>query len=347
MDHPAARIAGVTKLLAGIRAVDGVSLEVAPGELFALLGPSGSGKTTLLRLIGGFETPDQGRIEIDGSDVTRTPPYQRPVNMVFQSYALFPHMSVFDNVAFGLRRDRLARDEVARRVREVLDLVQLSGVDARRPAQLSGGQRQRVALARAIAKRPRLLLLDEPLSALDRKLREETRGELVRLQERLGIAFIMVTHDQEEAMGIAHRMAVLDHGRVVQVGSPRDIYERPANRFVAGFIGRVNLFDGVVTAPGRARCEALGCEIDVAGDAAAGTRAALAIRPEQFVAADGDTALRALVTDVAFLGETVLVGAMTQSGAALRVSLRAGERVPARGDTVALALRAPAIVLES
>jgi putrescine transport system ATP-binding protein len=347
MDHPAARIAGVSKRLGEIVAVDGVSLDVAPGELFVLLGPSGSGKTTLLRLIGGFETPDEGRIEIDGNDMTRLPPYARPVNMVFQSYALFPHMSVRDNIAFGLRRDGLAHDEIARRVREALDLVQLSGVNGRRPAQLSGGQRQRVALARAIAKRPRLLLLDEPLSALDRKLREETRGELVRLQERLGIAFIMVTHDQEEAMGIAHKIAVLDHGRVVQTGSPRDIYQRPANRFVAGFVGRVNLLDGVVTAPGRARCDALDCEIAVTGNAITGARTSLAIRPEQIVLSGALGAPSVRVTDIAFLGETVLVGAVTPGGVTIRLSLRAGERVPARGETIALALRAPAIVLDT
>jgi putrescine transport system ATP-binding protein len=347
MAQPAARIAGVSKRLGGIVAVDGVSLDIALGELFALLGPSGSGKTTLLRLIGGFETPDAGRIEIDGQDVTQAPPYARPVNMVFQSYALFPHMSVWNNVAFGLRRDGLPRAEIARRVRESLDLVQLAGVDARRPAQLSGGQRQRVALARALAKRPKLLLLDEPLSALDRKLRDETRGELVRLQQRLGLAFILVTHDQEEAMGIAQRMAVLDRGRVIQSGSPREIYERPATRFVAGFIGRVNLLDGLVTGPGRARCEALGCEIAAVGDAAAGASVSLAIRPEQLVLADAAPSVRARVTAVAFLGETVLLDAVTPAGAAIRASLRAGEAIPERGAAVGLALRGPAIVLTS
>jgi ABC-type Fe3+/spermidine/putrescine transport system ATPase subunit len=241
MSDPIVRIEGVVKRFGPVTAVDGVDLGVERGELFALLGGSGSGKTTLLRLIAGFETPDAGRILIDGQDMTGVPPHRRPVNMMFQSYALFPHMSVADNVAYGLRREGLPKQQIAERVAEALNLVRLAEYGARRPAQLSGGQRQRVALARALIKRPKLLLLDEPLAALDRKLREGTRFELVRLQEELGLTFIMVTHDQEEAMSMAARLAVMDLGRIKQVGTPHEVYERPCSRFVADFIGVANI----------------------------------------------------------------------------------------------------------
>ena len=235
------RIEGVTKRFGTITAVDRVDLVVERGELFALLGGSGCGKTTLLRLLAGLETPDAGRILIDGQDMTGVPPHQRPVNMMFQSYALFPHMNVAENVGYGLRREGLPKPEIARRVAQALEQVRLADYGARRPAQLSGGQRQRVALARALVKRPKLLLLDEPLAALDRKLREGTRFELVRLQEELGLTFVMVTHDQEEAMSMASRLAIMDLGRVVQVGTPHDVYERPRSRFVADFIGIANI----------------------------------------------------------------------------------------------------------
>jgi ABC-type Fe3+/spermidine/putrescine transport system ATPase subunit len=240
-DAPIVRIEGVTKRFGAVTAVDRVDLAIERGELFALLGGSGCGKTTLLRLLAGLETPDGGRILIDGQDMTGVPPHQRPVNMMFQSYALFPHMNVAENVGYGLRREGLPKPEIARRVAEALEQVRLADYAARRPAQLSGGQRQRVALARALVKRPKLLLLDEPLAALDRKLREGTRFEMVRLQEELGLTFVMVTHDQEEAMSMASRLAVMDLGRVVQVGTPHDVYERPRSRFVADFIGIANI----------------------------------------------------------------------------------------------------------
>jgi putrescine transport system ATP-binding protein len=239
--EPIVRIEGVTKRYGAVTAVDRVDLAIERGELFALLGGSGCGKTTLLRLLAGLETPDAGRILIDGQDMTGVPPHQRPVNMMFQSYALFPHMNVAENVGYGLRREGLPKPEIARRVAQALEQVRLADHAARRPAQLSGGQRQRVALARALVKRPKLLLLDEPLAALDRKLREGTRFEMVRLQEELGLTFVMVTHDQEEAMSMASRLAIMDLGRVVQVGTPHDVYERPRSRFVADFIGIANI----------------------------------------------------------------------------------------------------------
>ncbi|MSP75316.1 MAG: ABC transporter ATP-binding protein [Rhodospirillaceae bacterium] len=249
MDHredgpvsdPIIRMEGLTKRFGAVTAVDKVDLEVARGELFALLGGSGCGKTTLLRLLAGFETPDSGRLLIDGHDMTGVPPHLRPINMMFQSYALFPHMNVAENVGYGLRREGVAKAEIATRVAEALDQVKLSDFATRHPAQLSGGQRQRVALARALIKRPKLLLLDEPLAALDRKLREGTRFELVRLQAELGLTFVMVTHDQEEAMSMATRLAVMHAGRIVQVGTPHEVYERPVSRFVADFIGIANI----------------------------------------------------------------------------------------------------------
>src|SRR5438132_5260447 len=241
-------IAGVAKRFGAAAAVEDVSLSIEKGEFFALLGPSGCGKTTLLRMIAGLEIPDRGRVLIDGVDVTALPPYSRPVNMMFQSYALFPHMDVAGNIAFGLRQEKMDRRHIAARVDEMLALVQMSDYRARRPHELSGGQRQRVALARALAKMPKLLLLDEPLAALDRKLRAETRLELTAIQERVGISFLVVTHDPEEALSMATCVAVMDRGRLVQTGAPAEIYERPASRFVAGFVGEVNLFEGELTA---------------------------------------------------------------------------------------------------
>src|SRR3984893_14309205 len=241
-------IAGVSKHFGTITAVDDLSLSVERGAFYALLGPSGCGKTTLLRIIAGFETSDSGRIVIDGVDVTGLPPYARPVNMMFQSYALFPHLDVAGNIAFGLRQERMDRRRIAARVTEMLALVQMASYERRRPHELSGGQRQRVALARALAKMPKLLLLDEPLAALDRKLRAETRLELVGIQERVGTTFLVVTHDQEEALGMASRIAVMNRGRVVQIGTPAEIYEHPGSRFVADFVGEVNLFEGELTA---------------------------------------------------------------------------------------------------
>jgi spermidine/putrescine transport system ATP-binding protein len=247
VNGPIIRFEGVGKAFGRALAVDDVTLDVQEGEFFCLLGPSGCGKTTLLRMLAGFETPTSGRIFIDEADVSLTPPNKRPVNMVFQSYAVFPHMSVADNVAYGLKIDRVAAAERQARVEEALALVKLDGLGERKPDQLSGGQRQRVALARALVKRPRVLLLDEPLSALDAKLREAMRSELAQLQEKVGVTFLFVTHDQEEALAMASRCAVMNRGLIQQVAAPADLYEYPSNRFVADFIGQVNLFEGRLT----------------------------------------------------------------------------------------------------
>lgn len=241
---PLIQIESVTKKFGEFVAVDNVSLTIYQGELFSLLGGSGCGKTTLLRMLAGFETPTSGRILIDGQDMTRVPPYERPVNMMFQSYALFPHMTVEQNVAFGLKQDGMPRDQVRQRVAEMLDMVELGHLGRRKPHELSGGQRQRVALARALAKRPKVLLLDEPLGALDKKLRERTQLELVNIQETLGITFVVVTHDQEEAMTMSTRVAIMNQGRILQVDTPHAMYEYPNNRFVAEFFGSVNIFEG-------------------------------------------------------------------------------------------------------
>jgi putrescine transport system ATP-binding protein len=244
---PMVCVEGVTKRFGGFTAVDNVSLDIARGEFFALLGPSGCGKSTLLRMLAGFETPDEGRLLLDGEDIAGVPPYERPVNMMFQSYALFPHLTVAGNVAFGLRQEGWAKPAIAARVNDMLALVKLEPFAHRKPHQLSGGQRQRVALARALAKSPKVFLLDEPLGALDKKLRNETQFELMALQQRLGLTFIIVTHDQEEAMTMAGRLGVMHQGRLVQVGTPAEIYEEPKTRWVAEFIGEVNLFEGTIS----------------------------------------------------------------------------------------------------
>ena len=246
--RPLVEFRAVTKRYGEVVAVDALSLTIYPREFFALLGPSGCGKTTLMRMLAGFEMPSDGQVMLDGQDLTGTPPNRRPVNMMFQAYALFPHLTVADNIAFGLRRDRLPKPDIEARVDQMLALVQLHGLARRKPHQLSGGQRQRVALARALAKRPKMLLLDEPLAALDKKLREQTQFELVNIQEELGTTFLIVTHDQDEAMTVADRIAVMDEGRLVQVATPAQIYEYPATRYVADFLGDVNLVEGRVAA---------------------------------------------------------------------------------------------------
>ncbi|MFC3228584.1 ABC transporter ATP-binding protein [Marinibaculum pumilum] len=286
-DNAFVRIRNLTKSFGGFTAVDDVSLDIARGELFCLLGGSGSGKSTLLRMLAGFERPTSGSIEIDGTDMSRVEPYARPVNMMFQSYALFPHMNVRQNLAFGLRMDRVGRAEIRRRVAEMLELVKLGPFGDRKPHELSGGQRQRVALARALVKQPKLLLLDEPLGALDKKLREETQVEIMRIQKELGITFVVVTHDQEEAMTLATRIGVMNYGEIVQIGDPYDVYEYPNSRFVADFIGTANMFLGHLVEDEAdyavIDCPASGCSfyVDHGITAAPDQDLAVAVRPEK------------------------------------------------------------------
>jgi putrescine transport system ATP-binding protein len=275
----------LVKRFDGVAAVDDVSLSIHKGEIFALLGSSGCGKSTLLRMLAGFESPTAGTVMLDGVDITLLPPYERPINMMFQSYALFPHLSVWDNIAFGLKREGLPKGEITARVDEMLRLVQLTAFAKRKPHQLSGGQQQRVALARSLAKRPQLLLLDEPLGALDKKLREQTQFELLNIIESVGVTCVMVTHDQEEAMTMASRIAVMSHGRVLQVGTPREIYEHPHCRFVADFIGQANLFDGELSLDEPGRCEITAPEgVIHVGHGITGTLGmalSVAVRPEK------------------------------------------------------------------
>jgi putrescine transport system ATP-binding protein len=322
-------IIDVGKRFAAATAVDRVSLSVEQGEFFALLGPSGSGKTTLLRLIAGFELPDQGEIRIDGVVMNRVPPYRRPVNMMFQSYALFPHLDVAGNIAFGLKQEGMQRRRREERVAEMLALVQLRDYARRRPHELSGGQKQRVALARALAKMPKLLLLDEPLAALDRKLREETRFELTGIQQRIGTTFLVVTHDQEEALGMASRIAVMNRGRVVQVGAPAEIYERPHSRFVADFVGAVNLFEGTVASGGNRLClQTADCDRPIplprAVDLPAGASLTLAVRPEKLSLSrqrPAGIAFAATVASIDYQGGQSTVRLVTAAGRRLRVHL--------------------------
>ncbi|MBB3313072.1 putrescine transport system ATP-binding protein [Rhizobium sp. BK196] len=321
----------VTKRFGDFTAVNDLSLNIYHREFFALLGASGCGKSTLLRMLAGFEQPTSGEIVLDGADLAGTPPYKRPVNMMFQSYALFPHMTVEKNIAFGLRQDGMPKDEIAERVSQMLKLVKLEQFASRKPNQLSGGQRQRVALARSLAKRPKVLLLDEPLGALDKKLREETQFELMDLQQNLGLTFVVVTHDQEEAMTMADRIAVMSHGKVVQVATPAEIYEAPNSRFVADFIGDVNIFDGKVTMSGNGAVELAvesGFTIRIAAPEtlAVGNTVGVAIRPEKIRvtrAAPLNASINAAkgeIWDIAYLGDMTVFHIRLPSGKFVRAS---------------------------
>ena len=307
--RPLVRFEGVTKAFSDTTAVKAVDLSIYEGEFFALLGPSGCGKTTLMRLLAGFEHPDAGRVMLEGRDIAADPPHRRPIHMMFQAYALFPHLSVAQNIAFGLKRQGLPRPEVSARVEEMLSLVKLDGLGKRRPDQLSGGQKQRVALARALAPRPRILLLDEPMAALDKKLREETQFELMTLQQTLGTTFMIVTHDQDEAMVVADRIAVMRDGQIVQVGRPAEVYEAPADRYVAGFIGDVNLFEGrvAISQGGRVRLLTGDGPIEAEGAGPVGETAWIAVRPEKIVVhaepLAGDNVLAGKLIDYGYLGD--------------------------------------------
>jgi putrescine transport system ATP-binding protein len=342
-DMPLLRIEGVAKKFGSFRAVDHVTLDIRAGEFFALLGPSGCGKTTLLRMLAGFETPDEGRILLNGKDIAPVLPHERPVNMMFQNYALFPHLSVKDNIAFGLRRAGMARAGINTRVAEMVALVKLEGLEKRKPDQLSGGQRQRVALARSLARRPQVLLLDEPLAALDKKLRESTQHELMELQRRLGMTFIIVTHDQEEAMTMASRIGVMDAGRLDQVATPRDLYETPASRWIAEFVGDINLFEGEVKPAEQGRLAVSTRDagtVYVAEPRTPLTKAvvSVAIRPEKVKlsrrapAADGSNPtafnrLEGVITDVSYLGGITTYKVKLDSGAIVRSSMANTTRI--------------------
>jgi len=326
------RIRDLSKHFGSFVAVDRVTLDIAGGELFSILGGSGCGKTTLLRMLAGFEPPTAGRIEIDGVDITDQPPHRRPVNMMFQSYAIFPHMSVEDNVSYGLRKERVNKTEIAKRVDEALALVQLRDFRKRRPDQLSGGQRQRVALARALIKRPKVLLLDEPLAALDRKLREQTQFELMNIQDETRITFVVVTHDQEEAMILSTRIAVMDSGRFLQVGPPKEIYEYPRSRFVADFIGTINTFEGTVSDvhDGGIAVEShdAGAELRALGNHGLqpGQRVCIAVRPEKIFISkqepdnDDDTRIPGVVYDLGYFGNLSLYRIRLRTGRVIQVS---------------------------
>ena len=321
---PLVQIKGLTKKFGDVIAVDNVDLDIYQGELFCLLGGSGCGKSTLLRMLAGFEYPEAGTIEIDGMDMSNVPAYERPTNMMFQSYALFPHMTVEKNIAFGLQQDVMPKDEIADRVHEILKLVELEGYKKRRPQQLSGGQRQRVALARSLVKEPKLLLLDEPLAALDKKLRKQTQFELANIQEQVGVTFIVVTHDQEEAMTLSSRMAVMDAGRFKQIGTPTEIYEFPESRFVADFIGSANIFEGRVIEDGsdhvRVSTNVGEVYINHGQSVAENKQIWVGLRPEKIHLSitppknTGPNQIMGQVEDIGYLGETSIYKVRLQNG---------------------------------
>ena len=313
--EPFIKLRSVSKKFDEFTAVDNIDLDIYKGELFSLLGGSGCGKTTLLRMLAGFETPSSGTIHIDGVDMTEVPPYDRPINMMFQSYALFPHMTVEQNVAYGLKRDKIPKDEIKRRVEEILSMVELSDFVKRKPHQLSGGQRQRVALARALVKRPKVLLLDEPLGALDKRLREQTQFELINIQDQLGVTFVVVTHDQEEAMTLSTRMAMMDAGKFQQIGEPTEVYEYPESRLVANFIGSANMFEGRVSKSDADHVVVTSKELGVEFytnhpmSIIEGTKVWVAVRPEKITLSktslDATTnQLKGVVVDIGYHGKT-------------------------------------------
>ena len=337
---PFIQIQGLSKQFDDFTAVDNVTLDIYKGELFTILGGSGCGKSTLLRMLAGFEVPSAGQIIIDGVDMANIPAYDRPINMMFQSYAVFPHMTVEQNIGYGLKKDKLAKAEIATRVKDMLHLVQLDELAKRKPHHLSGGQRQRVALARALIKQPKVLLLDEPLAALDKKLREQTQFELINLQYELGITFVVVTHDQEEAMTLSDRLAVMDAGRFIQTGTPTQVYESPNNRFVADFFGTINFFNATVvsTDPATntlcAKLEKTGTQLKANSDVAfaAGTEITIAVRPEKFIVSqqrpEGDhlTITKGTVEDLAYYGNRSLYRIRSQSGRIIQVSAQNYQR---------------------
>ena len=348
-DDPAAvpfiAFRNVTRRFGDFVAVNDLSLDIYEREFFALLGPSGCGKTTLMRMVAGFEQPTSGEVYLDGQNLAGVPPYRRPTNMMFQSYALFPHMTVEANIGFGIRQDRMPKAEVARRVEEMLHLVKLAPFARRKPHQLSGGQRQRVALARSLAKNPKVLLLDEPLAALDKKLREETQFELIDLQQRLGLTFVIVTHDQEEAMTMADRIAVMDHGRIVQVATPAEIYEQPNSRYVADFIGDINLIEGRVASTSdrtiRMESPATGAvvEVDQVTDAQRGDPAWFAIRPEKVhISLDPPpegavNTVSGEVWDIAYLGDVSIYHVRLPTGTTIKATVTNRTRLVERPIT--------------
>jgi spermidine/putrescine transport system ATP-binding protein len=332
------RLDRVTKRFDEVVAVDGVSVEIPHGSFFALLGPSGCGKTTTLRMIGGFEEPDAGAIYLGDQPVTGLPPYKRDVNTVFQSYALFPHLTIFENVAFGLRRRNVKGPQVDGRVREILRLVDLEGVERRKPRQLSGGQQQRVALARALVNRPQVLLLDEPLGALDLKLRKQMQLELKALQHEMGITFVHVTHDQEEAMTMADQIAVMNRGHIEQLGPPSELYEWPATAFVAGFLGISNLLSGVVEGPGAVRLD-MGATVQAKVDGRTG-RVSAGVRPEKIKLGEGGGAntLEGRVVETAYIGVATQVVVETAAGTVqvFAQNIDSGQSIPAPGSNTTL-----------